>query len=143
MLCDKSVPLKLKGKFYRVTIRPSLLYDSEYWPLRKAQERRLETAELRMLRWICGNTMTDHIPNVTFQRLLGVESISKKTRERRLRWYGHARCKCNSVPVRRVERISVRGKRKRGQLCRTWSDQLSLNLGALNLTGDMTLDKND
>ena len=36
---------------------------------------------MRMLRWICGNTMTDHIPSVTFRRLLGVESISKKIRE--------------------------------------------------------------
>ncbi|XP_063937419.1 uncharacterized protein LOC108194424 [Daucus carota subsp. sativus] len=78
VLCDGSVPLKLKGKFYRVAIRPSLLYGSECWPLRKAQERRLEAAELRMLRWNCGNTMTDHISNVIFRRLLGVESISKK-----------------------------------------------------------------
>ncbi|XP_017233036.1 uncharacterized protein LOC108207082 [Daucus carota subsp. sativus] len=29
VLCDKSVPLKLKGKFYRVAIRPSLLYGTE------------------------------------------------------------------------------------------------------------------
>ena len=35
VLCDKNVPLKLKGKFYRVAIRPSLLYGSECWPLRK------------------------------------------------------------------------------------------------------------
>ncbi|XP_063946097.1 uncharacterized protein LOC135151529 [Daucus carota subsp. sativus] len=143
VLCDKNVPLKLKGKFYRVAIRPSLLYGSECWPLRKVQERRLETAEMRMLRWICGNTMTDHIPSVTFRRLLGVEPISKKIREGRLRWYGHVRRKCNSVPVRRVEHLSVRGKRKRGRPRRTWSDQLSLDLGALNLTGDMTFDKND
>ena len=122
MLSDKRVSLKLKGKFYRVEIRPLLLYGSECWLLRKAQERLLETAELRMLRWICGKTMTDHIPNVTFR---------------------HVRRICNSALVRRVERISVRGKRKRGRPRRTWSDQLSLDLGALNLTGDMTLDKND
>ena len=103
VLCDKSVPLKLKGKFYRVAIRPSLLYGSECWPLRKAQERRLETAELRMLRWICGKTMTDHIPNVTFRHPLGVESISKKIREERLRWYEYVRRKCNSAPVRRCK----------------------------------------
>ena len=143
VLCDKNVPLKLKDKFYRVAIRPSLLYGSECWPLRKAQARRLETAEMRMLRWTCGNTMTDHIPNDSFRRLLGVESISKKIREGRLRWNGHVRCKCNSAPVRRVEHISVRGKRKRGRPRRTWADQLSLDMGALNLTGDMTLDKND
>nr|XP_017245487.1 PREDICTED: uncharacterized protein LOC108217154 [Daucus carota subsp. sativus] len=102
VLCDKSVPLKLKGKFYRVALRPSFLYGSECWPLRKAQERRIETAEMRMLRWICGNTMIDHIPNDTFRRLLGVESISKKIREGRLRWYGHVRRKCNSALIRMI-----------------------------------------
>ena len=67
VLCHKSVPLMLKGKLYRVAIRPSLLYDSECWPLRKAQEHRLETTEMHMLCWICGNTMTGHISNVTFR----------------------------------------------------------------------------
>ena len=98
MLCDKNIPLKLKGKFYRVAIRPSLLYGSECWPLRKVQERRLETAEMRMLHWICGNTMTYHIPSVTFRRLLGVEPISEKIREGRLHWYRHVKRKCNSAP---------------------------------------------
>ncbi|KAL8133037.1 hypothetical protein AgCh_008482 [Apium graveolens] len=43
--------------------------------------------------------------------------------------------------VRRVESISVRGKRKRGRPRRTWADQLSLDMEALNLTSDVTLDR--
>ncbi|XP_074356704.1 uncharacterized protein LOC141696463 [Apium graveolens] len=50
ILCDKSVPLKLKGKFYRLAVKPTLLYGSECCPLRKVEERRLENAELRILR---------------------------------------------------------------------------------------------
>ena len=72
-----------------------------------------------------------------------MEAISKKIREGRLRWYGHVRRKCNSATVRRVEHISVRDKRKRGRPRRTWADQLSLDMGALNLTGDMIVDRND
>ncbi|GKE19145.1 retrovirus-related pol polyprotein LINE-1 [Tanacetum coccineum] len=51
ILCDKKVPLKLKGKFYRVTIRPAIMYGSECWPLTKVQANRMEVAEMRMLRW--------------------------------------------------------------------------------------------
>ncbi|GJR37011.1 retrovirus-related pol polyprotein LINE-1 [Tanacetum coccineum] len=40
VLCDRRIPLKLKGKFYRVAIMP----------ITKAQANRVEVAELRMLR---------------------------------------------------------------------------------------------
>ena len=32
ILYDKRVPQKLKGKFYRTTIRPAMLYGAECWP---------------------------------------------------------------------------------------------------------------
>ncbi|GKC36376.1 retrovirus-related pol polyprotein LINE-1 [Tanacetum coccineum] len=51
VLCDKNVPLKLKGKFYKVAIRPAMLYGSECWSLTKVQANRMEVAEMRMLRW--------------------------------------------------------------------------------------------
>lgn len=35
VLCDKKVPFKLKGKFYKVAIRPAILYGSECWPITK------------------------------------------------------------------------------------------------------------
>ena len=31
LLCDRGMPNKLKGKFYRTTIRPALLYGTECW----------------------------------------------------------------------------------------------------------------
>ena len=32
ILCDKRVPQKLKGKFYRTAIHSAMLYDAECWP---------------------------------------------------------------------------------------------------------------
>jgi hypothetical protein len=35
VLCDKRVPQKLKGKFYRTVIRSAMLYGAECWPTKK------------------------------------------------------------------------------------------------------------
>jgi hypothetical protein len=49
ILCDKRVPQKLKGKFYRTTIRPAILYGAECWPTKKRHVQQLSVAEMRML----------------------------------------------------------------------------------------------
>ena len=85
MLCDKKFPSRLKGKFYRVAIRPTLLYGTECWPVKKVFEQRMEVIEMRMLRWMCGLTITDRIRNQEFREKLGVPSLFAKMRENKLR----------------------------------------------------------
>jgi len=34
ILCNHRIPIKLKGKFYKIVIRAAMLYDIEYWLLR-------------------------------------------------------------------------------------------------------------
>ncbi|KAL6560155.1 hypothetical protein OROHE_006393 [Orobanche hederae] len=109
VLCDKKVPLKLKGKFYRLAIRPAMLYGSECWAMKKSLESKLEAAEMSMLRWSCGRTLLDKIPNGVFRIVLEVASISAKVREWRLRWFGHVRRRQASAPVRRVEVCWLKG----------------------------------
>ncbi|KAL6574232.1 hypothetical protein OROHE_001136 [Orobanche hederae] len=115
VLCDKKVPLKLKGKFYRSAITPAMLYGSECWAMKKSLESKLEVAEMRMLRWSCGRTLLDKIPNGVFRYALEVAPISAKAREGRLRWFGHVRRRQASAPVRRVESLSIVGGRRRGR----------------------------
>ena len=50
ILCDKRVPQKLKGKFYRMAIRPAMLYGTECWPTKIRHVQQLSVAEMRMLR---------------------------------------------------------------------------------------------
>lgn len=35
ILCDMKIPIKLKGKFDKSVVRPTMLYDSECWAVDK------------------------------------------------------------------------------------------------------------
>ena len=141
VLCDKKFPRRLKGKFYRVAIRPALLYGIECCPVKKVFEQRMEVTEMRMLRWMCGNTMMDRIRNQEFREKLGVAPLSAKMRENRLRWFGHVQRKTHDAPVRRIECIIVEGKRSRGRPRRTWEEQIKSDIHELHISKDLTSDR--
>ena len=44
-----------------------------------------ELAEMRMLRWMCGNTRRDKVRNEDIRTKIGIASIEEKMRENRLR----------------------------------------------------------
>ncbi|KAM1952113.1 hypothetical protein ACFX15_006643 [Malus domestica] len=50
VLCDRRIPLKLKGKFYRTTIRLAMLYGTECWAVKHQHVHKMGVAEMRMLR---------------------------------------------------------------------------------------------
>nr|GEX81361.1 protein transport protein SEC24-like CEF [Tanacetum cinerariifolium] len=143
VLCDRNVPLKLKGKFYRVAIRPAMLYGSECWPITKTLANRVEVAELKMLRWTCGKTLLDLIPNGFYRAQLEVETIINKMRKGRLRWFGHVRRRPQSSPVRRVEALVVHDLRRRGRPKLRWEDRVKHDMKELLLSEDMTSDRNE
>ncbi|KAG2570477.1 hypothetical protein PVAP13_7KG041118 [Panicum virgatum] len=83
------VPQKLKGKFYRTTIRPAMLYGAECWPTKRRHVQQLSVAEMRMLMWFCGHTRTDRVRNEVIRDRVGVAPIEEKLTQHRLRWFGH------------------------------------------------------
>ncbi|KAF3682123.1 putative pre-mRNA-processing factor 6-like [Capsicum annuum] len=78
VLCDKKVPPKLKGKFYRVAVRPAMLYGAECWPVKNSHIKKLKVAEMRMLRWMYGHTRKDRIRNESIREQVGVASAEDK-----------------------------------------------------------------
>ncbi|KAF7808226.1 sacsin isoform X2 [Senna tora] len=99
VICDKKVPLKLKGKFYRTAIRPALLYGTECWAIKSQHEHKFNVAEMRMLRWMSGHTRMDRIRNDYIREKVGVAPIVEKLVETRLRWFGHVQRRPEEAPT--------------------------------------------
>ncbi|XP_047495852.1 uncharacterized protein LOC125043661 [Penaeus chinensis] len=86
------------------------MYGLEATSLTKAQERKLEVAEIRMLRWSLGLTRRERVRDECIREKLRVPRLQDKLREGRWRWYGHVRRGEEHV-VRRVENMKI-GRRR-------------------------------
>ena len=116
--------LKIKGKVYRTVVRSALMYGAQTWALKEAQENKLEVTEMRMLRWMCGVTKLDKIRNERIRGTTKEGEITKKVRERRLKWYGHVMGREEYYVGKRVIVMKVQGRRKRGIPKRRWLDKV-------------------
>ena len=67
-------------------IRLALVYGAETWAVEKAQETKLEVAQMRMLRWMCVVAMVDKIRNQRIRGTTNVGEITKTVQDRRLQW---------------------------------------------------------
>ncbi|KAG5627424.1 hypothetical protein H5410_012642 [Solanum commersonii] len=133
VLCDKKIPPRLKGKFYRVVVRPALLYGAKCWSVKNAYVQKMHVAEMRMLRWMCGHTRSDKIRNEVIREKVGVASVVDKLRKARLRWFGHVKRASLRCPSEEVE----------GRPKKYWGEVIKQDLAQLHLTEDMTLDRKE
>ena len=141
VLCDNKISARLKGKVYKSVVRPALLYSSETWPMKRTQERRMEVAEMKMLRWMCGVTRRDKIKNNYIRGTVKVTEVTKKMQERRLQWFGHVMRKEEESVCRRVMNMEVPGRRKRGRPRKRWKDTLNEDMRDKNLQREDTQDR--
>ena len=81
--------------------------------LTKRQEAEMEVAEFEMLRFSLGVTIMDKFRNEYIKGTAQVGQYGQKTREARLRWYGHLRRKGDGYIGKRMLRMELPGKRKR------------------------------
>ena len=107
VICNRRVPTRVKGKVYKVAVRPAMLYGLERVALTKRQEAEMEVTELKMLRFSLGKIRNGYIRGTA-----QVGKFGEKTREARLRWYGHLRRKDDGYIGRRMLRMELPGKRK-------------------------------
>ena len=141
VLCDRKVPVKLKGKVYKTAVRPAMLYGIEGLPVKKTDENRLNVAEMRMLRWMCGVTKKDRIRNEYIRGTVKVIEVSKKAQEARLRWYGHVMRRDEEYVGRRMMEMEIPGRRQRGRPKKRWKDCIREDMREKNLNGNMIYDR--
>ena len=91
VICDKKVPVKLKVKIYLPDsdIKPTMLHGAECWAMRKKEEHLLNMTEMRMLRWIQGICLKDHVRSEEIRKRLNIMPIVDQVTKRRLSLYGH------------------------------------------------------
>ncbi|XP_059295343.1 uncharacterized protein LOC132048659 [Lycium ferocissimum] len=58
---DIQVPPKLKGKFYRVVVRMTMLYGETSWAVKNSHVLKMKEAEMRILRWMRRHTRKEVI----------------------------------------------------------------------------------
>ena len=76
--------MRLKGKFYKIAIRPVMLYGTKCWAVKKQYVSKMNIAEMRMLRWMCDKTRRDEIRNEQIRNMIEVTPIEEKMRENQL-----------------------------------------------------------
>ena len=113
VLCDMKLNVKIKGKVYTTVLSPALMVRAETWALKKAQENKLEVAEMRILRWMCGGTKPDKIRNESIGGTTKVCEVKKEVQERSLKWYGYVMRREKQYVGRRAMKMKVQGRRKR------------------------------
>ena len=96
-----------------------------------------------MLRWMCDHTRKNKIRNEIICNKVEVVPIMEKTKETRLRWFGHVRRRSRDAPVRRVDKMKfLVKKRDKGRPNKTLGEILKFDMKCMGLNEDMTKDRN-
>ena len=141
VICDRKVPVKLKGRVHKAVVRPAMTYGLEAAPLKKTEARKLDVTEMKMLRWMSGVTRMDRVRNDHIRGTVKVTEVSKKVQEARLRWYGHLMRREEQHVAREVMDMEVDGTRRRGRPKTRWKDCIEDDMREKGVQNEMTQDR--
>ena len=120
LLTARSLPLKLKGRFFSSNVRSSLLYATETWPMPSAALHRLMRNNCAMIRWMCRAIISNGPPIEDLLEKLGIHDLVDLIRERRL--------EPSSSEINRVRTMPIPGKRGPGRPAMTWDELVNKDL---------------
>jgi len=123
-------------------VRSSMLHGSETWLVRKENEVALQTAEMRMVWWMCGVKLRDRVPSKWLRVRLGLHDIISVLQEKRLQWYGHVLREEDNDWVKKCMEYEVEAARSRGRSKETWIEIVEKDCQARKLNREDAMDRN-
>ena len=129
IICDWRLPARVKEKLYSSVVRPEMVYGLETVAVTKKQVEEMEVAEMKMLKFATGVTRRDKIRNEHIRSTVKVELLGMKMRDGRLRWYEHVMRRDQEYVGRKMMKMELPGKRKRGRPKRRFLDVVKEDMG--------------
>ena len=133
LLVIESLPLHLRilrvpwcSRIQNITAKAALKFGSEAWVLKKREEQRLETAQMKFLRHLLGITKLDREKNQCIRQKTGAQNIVKEIKQYQKKWLQHVqRMDTNRLPKQALQ-YKPKGRRDIGRPRKRWRDQLHL-----------------
>jgi len=86
---SSSLNVEVKRELYERIVVPTVMYGSESWGMKVEERDKLDVAEMKCLRSMCGVTRMDRVRNEVVRGRVGVpEKLSKKVDRKVLKWLG-------------------------------------------------------
>ena len=140
-LTPRALPLEMKGRVYASCVRSSMTEGNETRSLLVDVGLKFESAEMQMIRWMCGISLKDRRTNEELRRLVGVEPITTFIRSGRLRWYGHVMRKGDEDWAKKCMEYRVEGRRPVGKPRKTWLESVEVDMAELEINKDAVHDR--
>ena len=142
VICDRRLLARVKGKVYSSVVRPAMVYGLETVAVTKKQVEEMEVLQMKMLRFSMGVTRKDKIRNEHIRSTVKVEELGMKMREDRLRWYGHVTRRDQEYVGRKMMKMELPGKRRRGRPKRRFLDVVKEDMGKVGAKETDVEDRN-
>jgi len=111
-------------KIYNTLVLPTFLYGTENWTLTASKRRRIEAAEMKLLRPLAGYTLYDHKTNDYIRREVRITGTLDKIDEYRRKWLSHLqRMPQNLIPLKSYH-YRPQGRRTIGRPKKRWREQM-------------------
>jgi len=111
-------------KIYSTLIVPTFYMGQKIGLLTASQRRRIEVAEMKLLRHLSGYTIHDHKTNDFIRRELKITGMLDKTDEYRPNWHLHwQRMTQNRIPLKSYH-YRPQGRRTIGRPKKRWREHL-------------------